>query len=348
MIACQSFRGAHGSTHGRCYVTGLKSARVENTSNLQRIAWGMGIFNGETRAAGLLAMAQRYRVPDVIQKIGGDVSQSVETRARSCAAYRPQFDMKAGFWDVRTITRRTPDYMLSAAIDYRPGEMGIQEHLWQATFGAEAAVFTTYPGNSQEHGHARPNFWAGSARLPRVAMQGKTVICLYRIEPGVGLGFSHAYFPTVLFDEYMISGQWAFVRKGSGYAALFGDGDLVLTEHGRHAGQELRSKGAGQVWVCRVGSMDEDGDFGAFCQKVMQHAPQTRDLGVTWNTPDDVRLDFSWDHPLLVDGQAQDWSDFPHYDNAYTHTPMGAERMVIHYGGDSLVLDLKRGRVLST
>jgi hypothetical protein len=178
-------------------------------------------------------------------------------------------------------------------------------------------------------------------------MQGKTVICLYRIEPGVGLGFSHAYFPTVMFDEYMISGQWAFVRKGSGYAALFADGKLVLTEHGRHAGQELRSKGAGQVWLCRVGSMDEDGDFGAFRRKVMQHAPQTRDLGVTWNTPDDVSLDFSWDQPLLVDGQAQDWSDFPHYDNAYTHTPMGAERMVIHYEGESLVLDLKRGRVVS-
>jgi hypothetical protein len=58
MIACQSYRSRHGSTHGRCYVTGLKSAHVENTSSLQRIAWGMDIFNGETRATGLLAMAR--------------------------------------------------------------------------------------------------------------------------------------------------------------------------------------------------------------------------------------------------------------------------------------------------
>lgn len=347
MIACQSYRGAHGSTHGRCYVIGLKSARVENTSNLQRIAWGMGIFNGETRATGLLAMARRYRVPDVIQKIGADVSSSVVTRARSCAAYRPQFDMKSGGWDVRTITRRTPDYMLSAAVDYRPGEMGIQEHLWQATFGPEAVLFTTYPGNSQEHGHARPNFWAGSARLPRVVMHGRTVICLYRFEPGVGLGFSHAYFPTVMFDEYVISGQWAFVRKGGGYAALFADGELVLTESGRHAGQELRSQGAGQVWLCHVGSASEDGDFSTFRQKVMQHTPQTRDTGVVWITPDDQTLNFSWDQPLMVDGQAQDWNDFPHYENAYTQTPMGAETMVIHYDAESLVLDLKRGRIVS-
>jgi hypothetical protein len=347
IIACQSFRGAHGSTHGRCYVTGLKSARVENTSNLQRIAWGMGIFNGETRAAGLLAMAQRYRVPDVIQHIGADLPPLLVTRARSSASFRPQFDMKGGVWDVRTMTRRTPDYMLSAAIDYNPGEMGIQEHLWQAAFGPEAVVFTTYPGNSQEHGHARPNFWAGSARLPRVAMFGKTVICLYRIEANVGLGFSHAYFPTAMFDEVDVSGEWAFARKGEGYAALCGDGELVLTNTGRHAGQELRSTGMGQVWLCHVGCAAEDGDFNAFRHRVREHTPQMRETGVVWVTPENQRLAFSWDQPLLVDGEAQDWNDFPHYENDYTQTPMGAETMTIRHGEQTLVLDLKRGRVVS-
>lgn len=257
VIACQSYRGTHGSTHGRCYVTGLKSGRVENTSSLQRIAWGMGIFNGETRATGLLALAQRYRMPEVIQHIGADMPEALTTYARSSAEYRPQFDLQRGRWDVRTITRRTPDYMLSAAIDYRPGTMGIQEHLWQATLGPEAVVFTTYPGNSQEHGNARPNFWAGSARLPRVAMIDRTVFCLYRFEPGVGLGFSHAYFPTAMLDEYRIAGMWAFARKGAGYLALCGDGDLVLTGTGYHAAQELRSRGSGQVWMCYAGRSAE-------------------------------------------------------------------------------------------
>src|SRR5262249_664241 len=117
LIACQSFRGAHGSTHGRCYVTGLKSARVENTSNLQRIGGGRGILNGETRATGLLAMARRYRVPDIIQHIGADLPDVLVTKAHPKGALRPQFDMKAGMWDVRTLTRRTPDGMLSAALD---------------------------------------------------------------------------------------------------------------------------------------------------------------------------------------------------------------------------------------
>lgn len=350
LIACQSFRGVHGCTHGRCYVQGLKSARFENTSSLERIAWGMGIFNGETRAAGLLAMAEKYRVHPVIQQIGADVDAPLLTLARSKAAYAPEGDMHAGEWDVRTCTYRSAEVMLSAAIDYRKGEMGIQEHLWQATLGPEAVVFTTYPGNSQEHGNARPNFWAGSARLPRVAMFNRTVICLYRFEPGAGLGFSHAYFPAAAFDEYRIEDNWAFGRADDGYVALWGDGALALTESGRHAGQELRSHGAGEAWICRVGCAAEDGAFTDFCGAVKSRRPVVRRRsgpsaapeapGVEWATPREERLLFAWEGPLLVDGVAQDWDCFPHYSNAYTDTPLDADIMTIRYSGQVLTLDL--------
>jgi hypothetical protein len=343
LLACQSFRGAHGSTHGRCYVTGLKSSRVENTSSLQRIAWGMGILNGETRATGLLALARNYRVPEILQKIGADVDSVITTRARSRASFRPQFDMRGDEWDVTTLTYRTPDVMLSAALDYRPGEFGIQEHCWQATLGPEAVVFTTYPGNSQEHGNARPNFWAGSANLPRVGMVDRTVICLYQIDPLVGLGFSHAYFPTAMFDEYVIEGQWAFARSGDGYVALWSDGDLVLTERGRHSGQELRSSGAGEAWICHVGRMADDGDFAAFRAKVTGSAPQVQNNDVQWVTPQGKTMRLGWAGALMVDGVPENW-DYPHYANDYTQTPLDAETMSIRYGGETLTLDLAKGR----
>lgn len=343
MLACQSFRGAHGSTHGRCYVTALKSARVENTSSLQRIAWGMGIFNGETRATGLLALSRAYRVPDVLQRIGADVSSTVVTQARSRARFRPRFDMRGDEWDVRTITYKSPHVMLSAAVDYQPGEFGIQEHLWQATLGPEASVFTTYPGNSQEHGNARPNFWAGSARLPRVGMHDRTVMCLYPIDPAIGLGFSHAYFPTMAFDEFRIDGHWAFARVGQGYVALWGDGDLVLTEDGRHAGQELRVRGPGKAWLAQVGTAETDSDFARFCAAVTAQSLLSVDGRLTWRTPSGQQLAFGWDDPFTVDGTAQRWDDMPHYDNAYTHTPMDADQMTIRHGGETLVLDLRKG-----
>jgi hypothetical protein len=350
LLACQSFRGVLGSTHGRCYVTALKSARVENTSALGRIAWGMGIFNGETRATGLLALARRYQVPEVLQAIGADTERTLVTQARSFAQFRPQFDMRGDDWDVRTLTYRASDVMLSATLDYRPGEMGIQEHLWQATLSPEACVFTTYPGNSQEHGNARPNFWAGSARLPRVAMFDRTVLCLYQLETNVGLGISHAYFPTAMFDEWRINGQWAFARVGGGYIALWGDGDLLLTDSGRHVAQELRSSGAGAAWLCRVGRAAQDGIFASFQETMMDRSPVAGkdSLAVTWNTPEGIHIRLSWTEGLTVNGHPTTTDHYPHYANAYTDTPMGAERMTIAHREKQLIIDLKRGKSLYT
>ncbi len=350
LIACQSFKGAHGSTHGRCYVSGLKSSRFENTSSLQRIAWGMGLFNGETRATGMLALSTKYRVPDVIQRLGAAQPDNfLFTLARSSAEYRPLYDLKRGWWDARTITRRTDHYMLSACVDHQPGAVGIQEHLWQATFSPEAVVFTTAPGNSQEHGNARPNFWAGSVRLPRVAMHDRTVICLYKLDPQIGLGISHAYFPTAHFDEYQIEGQWAFARYGQGYVALWSDGDLVMTDKGLHAEQELRALGGGNAWVCHVGCAEEDHSFEHFCEKVMATEPQIVDrvdVHVRTKTLDGDWLDLGWTGHLLINGITEAWEAFPHYWNGITNTSMDDNVMTIAYDGLALKLDLKHGRRL--
>jgi len=350
LLACQSFRGSHSSTHGRCYVSALKSARVENTSSLGRIAWGMGIFNGETRATGLLALSRNYRVPDVIQRIGADVESTVYTEARSLEQFRPQFDMRGDAWDVRTFTHRTADVMLSAAVNYHPGEFGIQEHLWQATLSPEACVFTTYPGNSQEHGNARPNFWAGSARLPRVEMWGKTVLCLYHLEPGVGLGFTHAYFPTQAFDEWRIEGQWAFARVGDGFIALWGDGNLVLTTNGRHAAQELRSTGAGEAWMCHVGRRSgyfSEG-FDKFCEVMLtSEQPAGNRDAITWHDPEynGMEIICKWEGVSRVNQDNYHHPDV-HYRNKYTHTPMDADTMTITHEGESITLDLRRAVVI--
>ena len=42
------------------------------------------------------------------------------------------------------MTYKTPDYMLCSAQDWLPGELGYQQHIWQATLGPDAVVFS-YP-----------------------------------------------------------------------------------------------------------------------------------------------------------------------------------------------------------
>jgi hypothetical protein len=348
ILACQSWRGVHGSSHGRTYVASLKTARAENTAGLQRIAWGLGGFGPEVRVTGLLAMARRYRVPDVLQWIGADLPDALVTRARSAGRFRAHYDLRGDRWDVSTLTRRTPDYMLAAALDHRPGAAGIQEHLWQATLGPEAVVFTTYPGNSQEHESARPNFWAGSARLPRVLMADDALICAYDVSPAGGLGFTHAYFPTKAFDEYTVDGPWAFARVGRGYVAVWGDGDLRVTAAGPHTAQELRSVGPGRVWACRAARAAQDGEFAQFCRSMRARPPLIAEGRVGWHTPTGRALELAWRGPLTVDGQALDPTRFPHYDNLYTHTPLGAETMRIASPHAQLTLDLVTGLARSS
>lgn len=345
VLACQSWRGIHGCSHGRAYTESLKTARTERTSGLQRIAWGLGVFNDEVRATGLLAMARRYRVPDLLQQIGADGPALLVTRTRSAGRFRPRFDLRHGRWDVSTLTRRTPDGMLSAALDHRPGEIGIQEHLWQATLGPEAVVFTTHPGNSQEHESARPNFWAGSARLPRVAMADDSVVCVYNLSLGGGLGLTHAYFPAAVFSEYTLDGSWAFARADKGYVALWGDGDLRLTETGPHAAQELRSAGRGSTWACRVGGAASSRSFEEFCRTTRGRAPRVVQERVVWETAAGRVLEVPWTGPLRLDGRPFDPKSFPHYDNRYTRTPVGAKTMSIGVHGRRLDLDLVRGAV---
>jgi len=343
VLACQSWRGVHGASHGRTYVASLKTARAENTSGLQRIAWGLGGFGAEVRATGLLSLARRYRVPDALQWIGADLPELLVTRAHSAGRFRAQYDLRREHWQVSTLTRRTPDFMLAAALDQRPGAVGIQEHLWQATLGPDAVVFTTHPGNSQEHENARPNFWAGSTRLPRVTMADDAVLCVYDLSLGGGLPFTHAYFPSETFDEYVLDGPWAFARVHRGYVGLWGDGDLRLTAAGPHTAQELRSAGPGRAWACRAARAATDGEFGQFCRTMRAHAPRIADGRVSWSTPSGRALELAWTGPLVVDGRPFDPTAFPHYDNLYTHTPMGAAAMDVASPIERLHLDLVKG-----
>jgi len=343
MLACQSWRGIHGCSHGRAYAASLKTGRVESTSGLQRIAWGLGAFNDEVRATGLLAMAGRYRVPDVLQRIGTDAPPLLVSRARSAGRFRPRFDLRRGRWDVSTLTRRTPDGMLSAALDHRPGEAGTQEHLWQATLGPEAVVFTTHPGNSQQHESARPNFWAGSARLPRVAMADDSVVCVYDLARGGGLGLTHAYFPADAFSEYVLDGPWAFARTERGYVAVWGDGDLRLTDNGPHAGQEVRSGGPGRAWACRIGGASSSGGFATFCRATRGRAPRVVPERVLWDTAAGESLEVPRIGPVRLNGRPFTPESYPHYDNRYTHTPMEAKTMSIRAHGGRLDLDLVGG-----
>jgi hypothetical protein len=352
MIACHSLQGSHGCSHGRCYVNGLKTSRVESTSGLQRIAWGMGGFDCETWSMGMMALSEKFKLHPLIRRLAIEPLPILETKVHSYGTYHLRTDLREGTWEVDTICRRTQEYLLSAALDLRPGDPGIQEHLWQMTFGPEAVIFTNWPGNGQEHGNARPNFWAGSARLPRVVMEGRCIVCLYDPDFQGGLGYGHAYFPVDVFDEVQFHDEWAFARYGNGYAALRGDSSLRLIEQGRHAGQELRSKNGGRAWLAVAGSKEEDGSFEEFQKSLVSSSVRMEPGFFHGKIPQGKEIQYSWTGPILMEGKEWTPRFSNHYENIFTQMPLHSKAILMEWKGEkaqfSLDLRSKRTRCAIT
>ncbi|MCP4753795.1 MAG: hypothetical protein GY866_23165, partial [Proteobacteria bacterium] len=72
-MALNSYHGIYGSSHGRSYTKEKQDARVESTTDTQKLAFGMGVFAGrDNMGAVSLALSERYRLPRVIYEIALD------------------------------------------------------------------------------------------------------------------------------------------------------------------------------------------------------------------------------------------------------------------------------------
>jgi hypothetical protein len=322
-MAVNSYKGVFGSTHGRTYASQIKTGKLESTSGIMRLMWGMGVYNQHLR--GLVGMAcSEYVFPLLIADIATYQFDEMWDRERHI--------INADGDEVNKVTYKTPDTMLASAQDFHPGEKGYQQHIWQATFGPDAVVFVTHPPCVSEEGAHQPNFWTGNYVLPRVAQWKDVLIALHRLPEDDWLGFTHAYFPVYTFDEYVIRGQWAFARKGEGYLALMASQGLSLVKRGPSAYRELRSHGQENVWICQMGRAAVDGEFEDFQTKVMRLDLEVEGLDVRFQTLRGETLAFGWEGALLRDGEEEPITGFKHYECPYSITELNADHMDIGFG----------------
>lgn len=325
-LALNSLRGVFGSTHGRARTTDLRGGRRAATAAISKLLWGVGVFNDHLLGAVSLACAPSYAVPLAIVAVALD--RPAELWARERHGVAPSAGGEEA-WEVHKVTYKTPDFMLCSALDYRPGAAGSQEHLWQATFDADAVVFVTHPICISEGDAHRPGFWLGNGVLPRVAQWRDLLIAVHQLPDDDWLGFTHAYFPVSAFDEHVLREGWAFARKGDGYLALTAAQGLTLVTRGDSAYRELRSYGKRNIWVCQMGRAAVDGSFTDFQEGVLARAPTCEGLTARGTTRRGEMVTFGWEGPLLVDGRAQALGDFPHYDSPYCRVDWPAEHMEI-------------------
>ncbi len=329
-IAVNSFQGVFGSTHGSTLASQVKTGYREATSGITRLLWGMGIFNEHTFGTVGLACSS-YELPPVIAAVAADRSDEMWSKEQHTGGG------KAGTV-VNKMTFKTPDTMLCSAQDWRPGQKGGREHIWQATLGPMATVFTSHPSCAYEGNGRSPNYWLGNAVLPRVAQWKDMLIAIYQFADDDWMGFTHAYFPVHGMDEHEIRDGWALGRVGDGYIALAAARGLDFKTSGDSAYRELRSPGTPNIWLCQMGRAARDGNFHGFIGKVLALPVQFDGAQVEITGLRGDHLSFGWDYPLLVNGKEQPLGGFKHFDNPYCTCELDAPEMEIHHGENILRL----------
>lgn len=343
-LALNSYRGVFGSTHGRAATSQIKGGRLEPTAGIGRLMWGMGVTNHHLAGVVSLACASEYELPPIIGEIAADVPDQMWSRERHAGELETWCDGAAGHWEVNKVTYKTPEGMLCSAQDYRPGERGSCEHLWQATLGPDAVVFVTHPACMSQSDARQPNFWRGNALLPRVAQRRDVLVAVHRIPDDDWMGVTHAYFPVSAFDEHALredaaGHRWAMARLGEGYLALTAARGLELITRGDSAYRELRSPGGHNVWLCHLGRARLDGSFSEFQDRILSIEPDFEGLSSRFTSLRGESLAFGWEGPLVVDGEERPITGYQHYDNPYCQVEWPASQMDIRFGDQILRLE---------
>lgn len=306
-LASNAWRGVHGAAHGRSYVHTLRSSRYEETSPLLRLIAGVGTLNDAVLPVTALALAERYRIPDVVRALASDEPDDWYGRQvyRGELVFERDLLQRPYRSDLRVL--RTPDVALASVQDYRAGLPGLQEHLWGATLGRELQVHVTHPANADTGSAARPNAWAGHRVLGRVQQHRDVVVHLQRFTTTDPRASTHLWMPVAQLDEVVHDGDWLIGRRGDGYVAVATRGGVRAQRRGDVAWQEWLPVEAGSAWIAVVGRRTVDGRLDEWARALVASRIDwdpdgDGNPGVHWTRPDGRTIELMWDGPLLVDG----------------------------------------------
>ncbi len=298
-LAANSWRGVHGSAHGRSYTPTLRAACLEETAPIMWFAWGMGALNEATLPATALATSTAYRVPEVVRAIGATTDEDWAGSQSYEGEYAFERDLLVRPYASHVLVHRGPGGMVSSVQDYRVGLPGLQEHVWGITLPDQVQVWATNPAATNHGSHTRPSAWVGHRVLPRVRQHHRTVIALHRFAPGPHT--LHLWFPVDRLDEWEQHGDWLLGRKGSGLVAVAAPGGWEPDRVGDEAWQRWQPGVAGPL-VARHGDTRSTPDLAALRASLPQVSWDATAPGVEVRQPGGVSLSLDWDGPLLVDG----------------------------------------------
>ncbi|WP_010277284.1 hypothetical protein [Paenibacillus senegalensis] len=299
-LTVNSVNGVLACTYGRSYEKELKGQYITGTTSMNWIGYGMGHPNGYSISNVALCLSD-YAPPE-------DYLDLMKLSPGERLVFR--FEQGAGGY-AQLYHYKSPEYGLSSIYNFKPGQRGYQEHVVHLSFGAEANLWINHPGELAQFGSGRPSYWAGNGYLPKAAQYRGLALVIYDIPADHEVSFTHAYFPTAVFDSFEQRNGWYLARVGSSYAAIYAAGGLHLREEGPGRQRELISEGCRNAWILRVSDEQESGSYEQFAAAVTSIIIENlQSLQLEFTDPYYGKVQLGWNEPLRVNGVEQNYSGF--------------------------------------
>lgn len=266
ILAENSFHGFLAGACGRIYTKEILADRNMGTNSPMWILWGEGCLNAHQSPALFLALSD-YRPPE---------------RLKEAACWDKKLpyikERRQGNLRVPTMILKTADYSMASCLTPRTGGPGSQELLMNVFLGdGRLRVWINHPGERKIFGIRRPGYFNGNGLTPLVSQRKNVAVVSYgfseKLFRVVEADFTKAFCDLSLCDETDIRENWAFVRKGEAYLAIYAQNGLQISRKPPLQEKELISPGLQNNWLVKVSNKTEAGSFEKFIAWQLEHTP---------------------------------------------------------------------------
>jgi hypothetical protein len=243
-----------------------------------------------------------------------------------------------------TYTYKTKDYSLYSVQNHHPGDYADQQHVSGMNIGNQFSIFHLHPALETGKKNQSPNYWVGYGHFPHVAQDSNISLAIYNIPKKKGimemdlLDYTHAYFPSELFDTIVLNENYAMGKKGETYAAFIGMNPLNFREN---TTDDLIQQGKQSFWITEAGSLEEDGSFGEFCNRIISNELifDAENLELIYNS-NGKNYELKFAGEFVLDGKPVD-TNYSRFDSPYSKAKKKDKTIQIDFNGKSLILDFE-------
>jgi hypothetical protein len=247
-------------------------------------------------------------------------------------------------------TYKNEDFFMATLQNHHPGEFADQQHVFTVSLSPSVTVFHQHPAKALGEGALSnsPGYWVGYGRFPHSVQDEAVNLSIYDLPDKTGFMennlfyFTHAYFPTTLFDDYSIEGRYAFAKVGDTFLALIGLNDLYLGQDildtSITSTDDLIQDGQTTYWITEVSSISQDSNFQSFINRIKSYdiSFDEDNLKLTYSGEKNHELNYKGNYYL--DSNLMDL-EYKRMDSPYAIVDREALTMTLSFNGKSLYLD---------